>query len=256
MRAVVLTSNGLRHAYFAQSLASFFDLLAVIKEDKGDYYSKVREASPFIQTHFENLKETEKLFFGAAQWPAVPTQELAKGEINNAKRITWVADLSPDLIFLFGTGILSDDWLARFPDRIVNLHLGLSPYYRGSATLFWPVVNGELECVGATIHLVERQVDSGRLLARVKPKIEVGDSYYTINFKTIKQAIDSLPDVVRRYTDGDIIPSVQNLEMGVVYRKGNFNEEALRIALDLLSKGVTIEQLDAIGRSNKCGCSL
>lgn len=256
MRAVVLTSHESRHAYFAQKVASCFDLLAVIKEDKGDYYTKPREASPFIQTHFDNLKETEKLFFGAAQWPAIPTQELAKGEINDAKRIAWIADLAPDVILLFGTGILSDDWLTTFPDRIVNLHLGLSPYYRGSATLFWPVVNGELECVGATIHLADRRVDAGRLLARIKPKIEVGDSYYTINFKTIKQTIDSLPEIVKRYTDGDIIPTAQNLEMGVVYRKGNFNEEALRIALDLLAKGVTIEQLDAMGRSNKCDCSL
>lgn len=250
----MLTSNGLRHAYLAQTIARHFDLLGVLREHKGDYYN--REASPLIKTHFDTLNETERYYFGETQWPDVPVFEIAKKEINNASYIAWVSEQSPDLVFLFGTSILNDDWLARFSDRIVNLHLGLSPFYRGSATLFWPIVNGEIECVGATIHLAERRVDAGRMLASIKPKLEVGDNYYTINYKTIKQAIDKLPDVAKRYANGEITPLVQDLRMGVVCRKCDFNEDVLRIALDLLSDGVTAQQLNSISRSKKCNCSL
>lgn len=255
MRAIVLTSDSLRHSYFAETVASHFDLVGVIKECKGNYYNSEQDASVLIRAHFEALMNAESAFFGKANWPLVPMLELNKGSINDVDTIAWAIDLCPDLVFLFGTSILSEDWLARFPRRIINLHLGLSPYYRGSATLFWPLANNEPECVGATIHLAEQRVDSGQILARVKPELSVGDNYYSINYKTIRQAIDTLPDVATRYVRGAIEPMVQNPSLGKVYRKVDFSEDALRRALSAIGNGLTAQQLDSIRTSKKCDCS-
>ena len=52
---------------------------------------------------------------------------------------------STDVVLVFGTGILREALLSAFPGRLINIHLGLSPYYRGAGTNFWPLVNGEPE---------------------------------------------------------------------------------------------------------------
>lgn len=255
MRAIVLTSDGLRHTYFAETVASHFDLLGMIKERKGNYYTTEQDASVLIKAHFEALRNVERAWFGEACWPRAPALDLSKGRINDADTIAWAADLRPDLIFLFGTSILNKEWLAQFPQKIINLHLGMSPYYRGSATLFWPIANDELECVGATIHLAEQHVDAGRILAWAKPTLCVGDDYYTINYKTIRQAINAMADVAIRYARGEIEPMVQDLRLGKVYRKADFNEDVLSRALSAIGNGLTVQQLDNIRTSKKCDCS-
>ena len=40
--------------------------------------------------------------------------------------------------------------LKEFRSKIINAHLGLSPYYRGSGTNIFPFVNKEIEYVGVT----------------------------------------------------------------------------------------------------------
>jgi folate-dependent phosphoribosylglycinamide formyltransferase PurN len=254
MRALVLTSDSQRHSYFAQTVASYFNLLGVVKEGKGDYYGSNKDVSALVRAHFDALSKAEKVFFGDASWPPVPTVEVNKGGINDEDLIAWGIDLSPDIVFLFGTSILSEKWLNSFPHRIINLHLGLSPYYRGSATLFWPLANNEPECVGATIHLAEQNVDSGQILARVKPNLTVGDNFYSINYKTILHAINALPNVATRYVSGEIEPISQDLRLGKVFRKADFNENALSSALGMMGVGLTAQQLERIRVSNKCDC--
>jgi methionyl-tRNA formyltransferase len=254
MRAVVLTSNKPRHAYLAETIAREFDVKLVIREKKGAYYSDAIAEDPLIAEHFERLAKSEEAYFGKARWPKVTIHDCDKSAVNELDNARLAVDARPDVIFLFGTTILGNEWLAPFSGRIINLHLGLSPFYRGSATLFWAVAKGELECVGATIHLAERKVDAGPILARVKPKLAVGDTYYDISNKTIKRAIDELPSVAQRYLAGKIRPIVQDAAEGVVYRKRDFNADALRAALDFVGTGLTTSHMDHIANSTRCAC--
>ena len=254
MRAVVLTSNKPRHAYFAETVAREFDVKLVIREKKGAYYSGAIAEDPLIAEHFDRLEKSEEEYFGKARWPKVNTIDCDRSAVNELDNARLAVDVRPDVIFLFGTTILGTEWLVPFPGRIINLHLGLSPFYRGSATLFWPVAKGELECVGATIHLAEKKVDAGPILARVKPKLAIGDSYYDIANKTIRRAIDELPKVAQRYLAGTIRPTVQDLAGGVVYRKADFNSTALQAALDFVGAGLTTSQIDHVANSTRCAC--
>lgn len=254
MRAIVLTSNKPRHAYLAQTVAREFDVHLVIREEKGAYYSNEVAEHPLVEKHFERLGESEVEYFGSARWPEAKIIDCAKSAVNDPEMVKLALAARPDVVFLFGTTILGDHWLVPFSARIINMHLGLSPFYRGSATLFWPVANGELECVGATVHLAERKVDAGPILARVKPKLAVGDTYYDIGNKTIKRAIDVLPKVAQRYMEGAIRPAVQELAGGAVYRKRDFNPTVLRAALDFVGAGLTTSQIDHLANSPRCAC--
>jgi methionyl-tRNA formyltransferase len=228
--ALILTSNSLRHMYFANVMARALDVTGIISEPKSDYFERQIEGSSLVKEHFANLSAYERKYLGDyPSFPEVPTLFVKTKEINEAATLDWARDRDADVVLLFGTGILSDAWLDEYEGRVVNLHLGFSPRYRGTATLFWPFVNDELEYVGATIHLAERRVDAGAILKVVTPDIAGGDNYYDISSKTIRKAIDSMPAVVNAYLARELAPIPQNkAEQKYCYYKKDFSEDVLR----------------------------
>lgn len=232
--ALILTSNSARHIYFVNAMARTFEVRGIISEPKAGYFEQQLDASALVREHFANLAKYEKQYLGAfASFPEAPTLFIDKKGINEASTIAWARQHAADVVLLFGTGILSDEWLASHDRRIVNLHLGYSPRYRGSATLFWPFANDELDFVGATIHVAERKVDAGAILQIVTPDIMEHDHYYDISNKTIKKAIDAMPGVVNAYLENRLPPVVQDAaQQKFCYRKKDFTEAVLRRVLD------------------------
>ena len=156
------------------------------------------------------------------------------------------------MVCLFGTSILNKRWIDFYKDRIINLHLGLSPFYKGSATLFWPFVNEELEYLGTTIHLAEEKVDSGKILKRISPVLQRGDNYYGITSKLVKNSIDIFPTIVTGFLSGLYKPIQQEPIVGRFYRKRDFNEEQLLKALAFVGDGLTVSQLRVV--EDKLAC--
>lgn len=232
MKVLVLTSNSGRHKFLCQQVAKEHELVGVISEDKGKYYSAQKEASSLVAEHFDKLRITEKQTFDTQDFPNVPLIEVKKSDINREDVLSWAKDLQPDEIILFGTGILKETWLEAFSNKIINIHLGFSPYYRGSATLFWPFYNDDLEHLGVTIHLAARKVDAGNILHIVQPSNLEGD-YYSITNELIKKALCEVSSVAASYLAGEIEAKSQDITLGDVYKKADFSEAALKKALKL-----------------------
>jgi methionyl-tRNA formyltransferase len=108
------------------------------------------------------------------------------------------------------------------------MHLGLSPYCRGSGTNFWPLVFEQPECVGATIHLAVLSVDAGAILVQVRPDAEIGDRAHELGTKTIMAGAAALPRVLELFAAGQIAPRTQDLSRGRVFRRKDFNAAAVR----------------------------
>jgi methionyl-tRNA formyltransferase len=253
MRAAVLTSTALRHQYFLQTIAGAFDVCAALHQAKGSAYGALREQSPTVAQHFRRIAEAEEAEFGPVVKDANATLRTV-ADINDPVLMQRVRDAGVEVVLLFGTAILATPWLNTFPNRIVNLHLGLAPFYRGSATLFWPFVNGELECVGATIHLAVQKVDAGAILARIKADPLPGDQYYNLTTRLIRRAIEAVPDTARRYLRGEIAPIPQEFSATRAYRKTDFDEAALTKALTFVGDGLTVKQIEAARQGGRCVC--
>ena len=247
VKAVVLTASKLRHNYFTKAVAENYDLKGVVRQPKQQYYHKDVYESSIVTSHFERLLDKEEQYFGKYSrffGKGSGFDVLETTDINNELCVEWVKKKEPEVIFLFGTKILKQVWFDNF-NHVINLHLGLSPFYRGSATLFWPFVNNEIYNVGATIHLAVPEVDAGSIIHQIKPDIEIGDDYYEINYKTIKKSIDAVPKVTYDYLKGNISPiSQMGLGKGRLYKKIDFNVHALEQMLRYIGQGVTKEQLD------------
>ncbi|QWD00748.1 hypothetical protein G6726_01730 [Polynucleobacter paneuropaeus] len=233
-KAIVLTSNSPRHIYFANKVSQYLDVVGIISEPKSEYFEDQIKESQLIRQHFLNLVAYEKKYFGKfLEFPSLPLLSINKKEINKPETIDWARKKEADVVVLFGTEILSEEWLNLYADRIVNLHLGCSPRYRGSATLFWPFFNRELNFVAATIHLAELRVDAGRILKVVTPDIIDGDNYYDTTCKAIKKSIDNFSSVIKDYLKGVVIPIQQSKEdQKYCYRKRDFTEDALRTVME------------------------
>jgi methionyl-tRNA formyltransferase len=107
------------------------------------------------------------------------------------------------------------------------MHLGLIPYYRGDGTNFWPLVNGEPELVGVTIHLVTSDVNAVAILRQVRPEITAGDWNHDIGCKAIIAGIETMITTIKDFAAGKIRTQPQH-EGGRQYKRADFNVEAVR----------------------------
>ena len=73
--------------------------------------------------------------------------------------------LKSDLYIVFGSSYIKND-LAKFLVRkkAINIHMGISPFYRGTDCNFWALFDNNPHLVGATIHRLSLGLDSGPIL--------------------------------------------------------------------------------------------
>jgi len=142
------------------------------------------------------------------------------------------------LMIVFGSSIIREPLLSLKPNRFINLHLGLSPYYRGSGTNFWPFVNNELEYVGSTILHLDSGIDTGDILTHVKPNFEINDDVHTVGCKVIKESVIVLKKIIDMVRQNAELNRVKQWELSdsKYYKNSDFNEEILNLYKKNLSE--------------------
>jgi methionyl-tRNA formyltransferase len=139
----------------------------------------------------------------------------------------FIADCRADSVILYGCGIVGEEILGSHRGRVVNMHLGLSPYFRGSGTNFWPLAEGRPEGVGTTIHLAVAKVDAGPILRQIRPNPTETDRAHDLGTKAIVAGADALISALPAYLGGGLTPIPQDLSKGRVYRKRDFDDAAV-----------------------------
>lgn len=71
--------------------------------------------------------------------------------------------------------LLSDDFVARWRGRIVNIHPSLLPKYKGLDTHARAIAAGDA-VAGASVHIVTEELDGGDVLGQVRVPILPGDT--------------------------------------------------------------------------------
>jgi folate-dependent phosphoribosylglycinamide formyltransferase PurN len=254
VRVAFLTGDQRRHRYAASALARAVDLAGVISEAKISPSESTPAESPedraVIARHLAERDEVERRLLGEALFPDAPLLAIERGTIDAPEVASWLERLEPELLVLFGTSIVGEPLLSRYAERVVNVHLGLSPYYRGSGTNFWPLVRRMPECVGATIHLAVPKVDAGAILGQVRPHVERADRAHELGTRTIIRAFSALPALLESYASGEIEPREQRSVKGELYRRADFCASAVRQLWEQLETGMIPEYLR--DRARRC----
>jgi methionyl-tRNA formyltransferase len=248
-KLILLTSNHLRHRYIAHCLAEAHDLSGIISEAKAIHVERPvlekTDLEAINSKHFADRLASEKSWFGSFDhFPeATSLLEISSGESNSAECQYWIEQLNPDYIVLFGSSIIKPPLLNAYRNKIINLHLGLSPYYRGAATNFFPLYYNQPECVGATIHLAIAQVDAGAILYQLRPDLEGGESLHDIGNKVIQKAGLILPRVISLYHGGKLQPQNQKPTIGQVFKNKDYSPRMVATIEANLERGLLMEYL-------------
>jgi hypothetical protein len=245
VKAIVLTSTMRRHCFVANTLAGVLDVVGVWQETKSFQplsYADTPDDEAVIARHFDARQASEDRFFAGHEAVHGPARTVPPGGCNDPAQVQGMRDLGPDVVLVFGTGLLKRPLLDQFPDRVLNIHLGLSPYYRGAGTNFWPLVNGEPEYCGATIHFMDEGVDSGPIVEHVRPDIQPGDGPHEIGNKTIVAAAASLGRAAAALEAGPLPATPQGRE-GRVYKRADFSADAVRRLYENFENGMIADYL-------------
>lgn len=238
MKLAIITSRSLRHCFFVNTIARAHGVAGVVREAKRDPVTESKGDQPAVLIkHLEERDEAERRYFAEHLAPACrDVLDVGVGGSNSPLVYTFLEAHNPDAVLLFGTSIIKSPLLSRFEGRIINMHLGLSPYYRGAATNFWPLVDGEPECVGATIHHAIPKVDAGAILNQTRPELVATDRAHDIGCKAIIAGLDGLLAVLRASEQhGFDRGRPQPPGAGRLFRRRDFSAEAvarLRANLD------------------------
>jgi phosphoribosylglycinamide formyltransferase-1 len=80
----------------------------------------------------------------------------------------WLAQRDVELVVCAGfMGVLGTDFLARFPDRVLNLHPSLLPAFPG-ANAIEDAYSARVAETGVTVHLVDERLDGGPIVAQAR----------------------------------------------------------------------------------------
>jgi len=220
MRIAVLTSVETRHRYFANAIHGALPVAAVCYETTGYAPADVRKNDltdserRIVEHHFAERARQEQAYFGhnadfLEDGSQIGVRRLPPGALNSGETADFLRSHHVDTLLVYGTNLLRPPILDEWSGRIVNLHLGLSPYYRGTATNFYPLLNEEPQYIGATIHLIDAGIDSGPILRHARPMIVANDAPHTIGCKAILAGIEAMLSAVRDWHEKRIQPTSQ-----------------------------------------------
>jgi methionyl-tRNA formyltransferase len=116
----------------------------------------------------------------------------------------------PDLGVVAAYGKLIPEDLLNLPRHgMINVHASLLPKYRGAAPIHRAVIDGEAE-TGVTIMRVEKMLDAGPMLAKVKRPIGPDETTDVVEPDLARLGASLLVDVVEQIAAGTVQQELQD----------------------------------------------
>jgi folate-dependent phosphoribosylglycinamide formyltransferase PurN len=99
--------------------------------------------------------------------------------VNDDSVIALIQKYAPDFVFINGTRIIRKTILEKITVPVLNIHVGLTPAYRGIHGGYWALYQKDAGNFGVTFHLVDAGVDTGTILAQQRIAPGENDTFAT-----------------------------------------------------------------------------
>jgi len=239
MNITLFTCDKKRHKYLINKLSNISKKLFVVQE----YYNNTPKQN-FIKNsnneemnkYFNNVQNAEIEIFGDAEIKKekdnVKIIKILFGELSNYSLSKLSNFLKSDLYIVFGSSYIKGeliDFLIK--NKAINIHMGVSPFYRGTDCNFWALYDNNPHLVGATIHMLSKGIDSGPILFHAMSNIKKNPFEYTMS--TVKSAFHSLLEKIKNKSIYEISSIEQNNNKEIRYSKSSdFNEKIVKSYFD------------------------
>lgn len=249
MRLVLLTGSGQAHAYVANRLAAAHSIATTfVVEDRLSPVAAVRRALRRYSWRQMSSKALARVAALALRESRTRREEIRgvlgpdceelRGTnvvrvvgLNSDEAYARIAAVRPDALLVYGTGIVGRRLLTLPAQIALNMHTGISPYYRGHACAFWPLFNGDLDRLGATVHECTADVDGGRIFRTGRARLQADDGVFGAFARCVEVGTELYVDTVRDLVAGTLHGQAQDLTLGREYRaaeKGWYEERRVR----------------------------
>ena len=120
----------------------------------------------------------------------------------DAAMADWVDSHHPDLIVLAGyMQLLSEPFVARFRNRVVNIHPALLPQFPGLDAIGQALAAGVQE-TGVTVHFVDEGVDTGPPILQRRVPVPVGGDRQALEVSIHAVEHELYPEAIRMIASG------------------------------------------------------
>ena len=131
-------------------------------------------------------------------------------KIKNEKAIAKIKKEGPDMIIVAAYGKIIPKEIIDIPRfGVLNVHASLLPLYRGASPISAAILNGNHE-TGATIMLIDEELDHGPILSQTRVSITPEDTTESLGQKMANAGADLLINIVPKWIDGAINPQTQD----------------------------------------------
>jgi folate-dependent phosphoribosylglycinamide formyltransferase PurN len=256
MRILWIGGSHARHLYYINGISAHFTIAGGILELREPMVPRPPEGisekdrENFI-LHFKNRDLAEKKYFGSQPFPEINLLKISNDELNSKKTVDFVNEIDPELVLIFGTGLIKDPLFSALPEEKINLHLGLSPRYRGAATLFWPFYFLEPTYAGTTFHYIVSEPDAGEIIHQTTPELEHGDGIHDVACKAVIQSTTDAIELLKIYAEEKRWKRHHQRSTGKNFLNSDFKPEHLRVIYDIYDDDIVDKVLDGTLKSKE-----
>ena len=260
MKLILFSGNHPRHLFVNSEIIKYFDNTLVIIMEREELQPSppndltAHDKSLFLK-HFSNRYKIE-----TDTYSNLNAEEVYKNcnaiyikpeELNTESIANKVKEFDADFCFIFGANLILDPVIDNLPKDRINLHLGLSPWYKGAATLFWPFYNLKPQFCGVTFHQITKKADAGEIIHQSVPQLRNGDRIHDVGAKCVLKAKKDIDKIIsfwkkKRKFQGKI----QN-QTGRNWRESDFHASQLRLIYDLFDDKIVDYYLSGILEQKK-----
>ena len=126
-------------------------------------------------------------------------------EVFDAQLADEIERYQPDLVVLAGyMRILSPAFIARFENRLLNIHPSLLPAFPGLKTHARALAEG-VKIHGCTVHFVTTQLDHGPIVIQAAVPVVADDTVDSLAARVLAQEHRIYPQAVRWFAEGRLV---------------------------------------------------
>jgi len=161
---------------------------------------------PFLRRGSRERLREIKREFALVDSPIDPQRVMHVNSVNSKQTRELLAEISPAVIVVVGTRIISKRLLQAIPATFINIHCGVTPLYRGAHGAYWALVRDDRQACGVTVHYVDPGIDTGQILAQGLIQPTPRDNYYTYPYLQFAVGLPLLKQAAREALNGPPTP--------------------------------------------------
>jgi methionyl-tRNA formyltransferase len=150
-------------------------------------------------------------------WRALDShiQSMVVRSVNDEAVPRRLRELGDVAIVDHGTSIVRESVLRRAV-MTLNVHWGLSPYYRGVRCTEWALMMWDPANIGVTVHELSADVDGGSVAGQKRATVSTDDTVHSLNMQLTRLGTEIVIDVLARIAAGEELRLVeQDLSKGI-----------------------------------------